>query len=92
MENVGIKETKEAVEALKVVAKFTGKVLADNKVSTGDLTHLVSLALEFDKIAEGAKDIDMALAELKNLDQAELIELVSGFYGVFAAFKEGKLG
>lgn len=88
----GVKESKEAIEGLKVIAKFAGKVLTDNKVSTADFSHLVSLALEFDKISEGVKDIDLALAELKNLDEGELIEIISGFYGVFSAFKEGKLG
>lgn len=91
MNELTIKESKEVIDGLKVLAKFAGKVLSDGKVGTSDLTHLVSLAMEFDKISEAAKDAELALAELKNLSQEELIEIVGGLYGVFASFKEGKL-
>lgn len=85
-----IKESKEVIEGLKVLAKFAGNVLEDGKVSSGDLTHLVSLALEFEKIAVAVKDAELAVAELKELSQPELLEIVSGFYGVFAEFKAAK--
>lgn len=87
---VGIKETKEVFKGLQILAKTAGKVLKDNKVDVSDFSHLIPLFLEFDKISEAAKDINLALDEIKNLSQPELVELVTEAYGVFAAFKEGK--
>jgi len=87
---LGIKESKEAFKALQILALTAGKVVKDGKVGVDDFTHLIPLFLEFDKVSEGVKDINLALAELKNLSQAELVELVSEAYGIFAKFQEGK--
>jgi hypothetical protein len=83
MTDVSIKETKEAIAALK-----TGVVLV-KKVVKGGIAAAPAAVLEAASKApifiEGYKGADQIKAELSNLDKAEIIEL---FVSVFDGVKE----
>jgi len=71
----GIKETKEILKALDVLADFAGRVMADGQINGADLLAAVALFQDFSTFSDafmGVKNID---DELKDLDEAELIEL-----------------
>lgn len=89
-EEKGIKELLELFKGLEVVSEFAGKVLKDKKIAADDLTHLIDLAIKFDVIAEGFKGLSEAKAEAKNLDQAEVVQLVAASYAVVDAFNSAK--
>ena len=76
----GIKDTMEMLKALDVLAEFTGRVLADGKINGADLAAAVSLFQKFDVFSDafmGVKNID---DEIKDLDQAEMLQLATAAY------------
>lgn len=89
-EKKGIKETTEILEGLKVLATFAGNVAKDGKVGPADLVYLVDLGSHFPALADAGKDADEALAEIKDLDEAEVLSIVTQVYGVAKAFADAK--
>jgi len=83
----GIKEAKELVAAMAVLAKAGFAVAKDGKVDMSDLSHLIALGKDFNVVMEGFKDLDQLMGEVKDLDQAEALELVTL---LFAGFNEAK--
>lgn len=83
----GIKESKELMEALIVLAKAGYGIAKDKKIGVDDLVHVIDLAKELDDIVEGFKDLDEMGAEIKDLDEAEAVELIGM---VFKGIKEIK--
>lgn len=88
--NQGIKEVKEVLLGLSAIAEFAGKVMKDGKVDAADIQHLVSLGLAFPVLEDAAKDLEKAKEELKDLDQAEVIELLGLIYEGVAKFENAK--
>ena len=87
-EQKSTKEIKELIEGLKLLGLAAKKVTKDGKIGVDDLAHLVELVKESDKIvaaASGLGDID---DEAKNLDQAEVLELIGLLYGAAKEIKE----
>ena len=87
MEEKGIKESKELIIAVKEIAKFAYGVGKDKKIGADDLEKLVELGKKFDEIMEGFKGLNEIKEEMKNLDEMEVVELISLMY---ASFKEIK--
>lgn len=89
-EKKGIKETTEILEGLKVLATFAGNVAKDGKVGPADLVYLVDLGSHFPALADAGKDADDALEEIKDLDEAEVLSIVTQVYAVAKAFSDAK--
>jgi len=90
MESVSIKETKEALAAVELLAVSGVKILADGKVNFADLPVLADMAKNLDTIIEGVKGADQIVAEAKDLDQAELIELGTIAFNIVKSIKAAK--
>ena len=90
VESKGIKELTEIMQGLKVLATFAGNVFKDRKVSPADLVYLVDLGTHFPALAAAGKDADEALAEIKDLDQIEVMQIVAEVYGIAKAFSDAK--
>lgn len=86
----GIKELKELLNALEIVAGVAGSVMKDGKVGVDDLSHLVALGVQFQALADGFSDLDEAIAEAKDLDQMEVIELIKEVYEIVQKFEQAK--
>ena len=75
---MGIKETKEVIDAVLGVVKLGQEVLADGKINSQDLSivlaHAPSLAQSIHAAVDG---IDKVLPELKDLDGSEAAELAT---------------
>ena len=84
--SVGIDETREVLKAFKHLAGFAGLVLADGAVKLDDLKHLGALATKMGDLGAAVKDIDEVANELKDLDQAELIQIIVDIYAAVKAF------
>lgn len=84
----GIKETKELVDGLKVLSKAGYAIAKDGKVSLDDLEHLVELGKEFETIMDAFKDLGDIDDEMKDLDEAEAIEIVAHLYKAVKEIKE----
>ena len=90
MEEKGIKEIKELFKALELIASVSGAIAKDGKVGVDDLQHLVGFGLSFQALIDGFSGLDEALAEAKDLDKAEVLEMISAGYAVVKAFEDNK--
>lgn len=81
-----LKETLELVKALEVVA-VKGIEISKIPDVMGKLAKGAELLKEVDMIIEGVKGLDGVVEEVKDLDQAELLQLGTA---LFAAYKNVK--
>lgn len=79
-EKKGIKESKELMAALVVLAKAGYAIAKDKKVGLDDLGHLATLGKEFDTLLEGFKGLDELGSEIKDLDEVEAVELLTELF------------
>lgn len=84
---VDIKETKELLSALEVAAIAIAKIAKDKKVNAEDLPVLIELATEFETLVSGFSGLSEIPTELKDLDEAEVIALISKLYSIAKAVK-----
>lgn len=82
-----IKNTLEIVKAVEVLGVEAKKIAKDG-VSLTDLPEALELIKQVDVIVAAVKDAKVAVDEVKELDQAELIQLGSAVYSAFKAIKE----
>jgi hypothetical protein len=85
-----VKEIKELLKGLEVVGVAGVKIAADGKVSIEDLAHIVALAKQIDVLSAAVAGLGEIDDELKDLDQAEIIELVGAVFALVKAIKEAK--
>ena len=74
-EQIGIKETLELLDGVELLAVTGVAIAADKKVSASDLTHIVNLAKNAGVLVEAVKGIGELPAEVKDIDQQELMQL-----------------
>ena len=86
----GIKEIKEMFKALELIAGVSGAIAKDGKVGVDDLQHLVGFGLSFQALIDGFAGIDEAVNEAKDLDKAEVLEIIGAGYAVVKAFEDAK--
>ena len=77
-----IKETKELLEGLGKVAVAAKKIAADGKVNAEDLSVLIDLVTDVDSLSAAVKDAGDIPSELKDLDQAEVLEIINLLYTI----------
>lgn len=87
MESVGIKESKELLAGIELIA-VSAKKIAKDGVSLADIPEALELLKKLDVIVESVKGLDQLDEEAKDLDQAELIELGSKVFSIVKAIKE----
>lgn len=73
----GTKELKELLVSLKDIAIFAKKVAADKKVNLEDLPALVDLAKNMDEVLAGFDGLNKIPDEVKDIDEAEAMELLA---------------
>ena len=74
MENVD--KLKELVKALDEIVELGEALMADGKVDFADLKQLPDVAPIASKLMEAWKNKEELVAEIRDLDYAELIELL----------------
>lgn len=82
-----IKNSLEALEALKVGGVFGKKVFADGKVNVLDLPLLMELGLAAGVLVAAVDGMGEIPAEVKELSQDEAQQLIAKLFEVFAAIK-----
>ncbi len=76
MENLGIEKLKLIADGINDAVDVGEKVLADGKVTTADIFYTPDAARALTKIYSGVKDLRSVVAEGKDIDPAEAVELV----------------
>ena len=77
-----LKETKEAIAALELLAVDGAKILSDGKVNVADIPVALDLLTKLNVFVEAVKNIKEVPDELKDLDEKEVIELGLCIYGL----------
>lgn len=90
MEQKSVKETIELLNGIELLAVAGVKIAKDGKVAVDDLPHLITLATNVSTLVDAATGVEQIPAEVKDLSQAEMIEIVSKVYAVVAKIKEAK--
>lgn len=87
--SLGIKETKEIIEGMGEAAVTLKKLkevfdaVKANGIGAEDIVHLSKLidaAPDFSKLEAAVEDADKALDELKDLEKAEVLDIIAALY------------
>jgi len=90
VEVVGINETLEVLEGLKILGVTAAGALKDGKINVADITYLVDLAKQFDVFKNAVNGADKIVAEAKNLDMAESTIIVAKVFEILSAIKAAR--
>jgi hypothetical protein len=90
LETLPVTEIVEFLDGLKLLSVSGVKVFADGKVNLTDLAIIVDLAKQYDILVSAVKGLDKVPAEIKDIDNAEAIILVSKVFEIIAAIKNVK--
>ena len=82
-----LKNSLEIVKAVEVLGVSVKKISKDG-VNLADLPEALELIKQLDVFIAAVKDAKEVIGEVKDLDQAELIQLGSALYSSFKAIKE----
>lgn len=88
MEPTGVKELKELLEGVGLLAGAYKEIMSDGKVDISDLATAVKLATESEKLVAAFSDLSKVGDELKDMDRDEAKVLVDAVYDVLAKFKK----
>lgn len=89
--NKGLKEVNEAFDGLDAIAFTTGQVLKNKKFDLEDIPAVVGLVSKYETLKKGFEGLTKeGLEELKSLDKAELLTIISRIYGVGEKYEEGR--
>lgn len=87
MATVGVKESLEVLEAVRVLLVDIKKVLADGKISTGDMGVLFDLLRQLSVLNAGLEGVDKVPAEMKDVDAQEAEMLIAKVMDLVAVFR-----
>lgn len=82
-----IKETNELLEAFEIASVGIAKIAKDKTVNAEDLVVLVEMASEFERLIAGFTGMGEIPTELKDLDEAEVIAIISKLYSIAKKIK-----
>ena len=88
MESQGIKESLELLKGLEVLIQDYKKVMADGKVNVQDLAVLGDLMGQLGVLSEAYKGLDLIGKEIKDLDEAEMVQLAVAALALVKSFKK----
>lgn len=90
VQTVGVKETTELLEGVKVIGVAGVKILADKKLNLLDLGHVMELAKQSETLVAAFDGLGEIPKEVKDLSLEESQAIVSKVFEVIAAIKAAK--
>lgn len=85
---VGIKETLELMDGLKMITASLGAVMEDKKINMKDFPVLIGMLTQFQTLVEAYKGADEVWKELKDLDETESAQLIAKVYEIIAVSRQ----
>jgi len=86
-EAVGIKETLELLDGVKVLVRTGKRVMSDGKVSISDLPEFLDLVNKFALLNAAYQGADLIVAEAKNLSAEEAQMIIAKVMEIAKAAK-----
>lgn len=84
-EEKGINELQELLDGIKLLSISGARIMANGKIDAGDLSVVIQLLTKAEELKESFTGLKEIPSEVKDLDEAELIQLGSF---VFALVKD----
>jgi len=84
---VGVKESLELLEGVKVLGVAVKKIAADGKLNLSDLPLLFALLQDFGKLSAAVAGLEQIPAEVKDLSVEESNQLVAKVLEVVGAIR-----
>lgn len=81
-EKKGIKEIKELLAAVKVLKEIGDKAMLDGEFDWKDSALLIDLGAAMPVFMAAVKDSKLAIEEGKDIDEAEMKEIISLLYAL----------
>jgi len=78
-EKKSVKETKELLTGMGEATKIV-KLIAKDGINAADLLHIQAIAASLPIMKDAVEGIDQIPAELKDLDETEVVEIVGCIY------------
>jgi len=75
VQSIDLKDTMEYFAALDLIADKFSAIVEDGKFDWNDAEHFISLATDYKVFVDAIKDSGNVPAELKDLDEAELLQM-----------------
>lgn len=88
---IGIKELSEALDAVHVLA-VGGAAIAHNGLGLDDIPEAVEILKKYSVVAEGIKDVEGALPEIKDVDAGEAAILFAKIVKLIGDVKKAHAG
>ena len=82
VKSIDLKDTMEYMAAFDLIATQYNAIVEDGKISFDDAKHFMKLATEYKVFVDAIKDSGNVGAELKDLDEAELLQLGIAAFGI----------
>lgn len=86
--SLDLKESLEMLKGVELVLDAIFKVMEDGKADLSDLTVLVDLAKQYEEFAKAVNNAGLIPAELKDLDQVEMLSLAGAIYPMLIKSKD----
>ena len=74
-ESKTVKESIELLNGLGIIIDGAGEVLEDGKVDWKDINPAIGVVKRFEELAEAVKGANEIPAELKDIDETEMLQL-----------------
>lgn len=88
METKTIKETKELLAAVELVAIAVKKIMKDGKIDLADASVLVDLGLKLETFIAAVEGMTEIQAEVQEIDLTEAKDLVNALYTIAKKVQE----
>jgi hypothetical protein len=83
-----IKQTKELIKGLELLGVVGKKIAKDNKIGVDDIVHLIHLGQNMDVLVAAFSGLQDIKAELSNLSQDEVLEIIGALYAAADAINK----
>jgi hypothetical protein len=85
--SLDLKESLEMLSGISLILGTVESVLEDGKINLADAPKALELLKSYNKIIEAAKGVKLIPAELKDLDQTEMVQLASALFPLLKQLK-----
>ena len=87
---LGLEHSMKLLKSVGLIGCGTLKMFDNGKLDLGDLGVLASMAADAGEIIDGFDDLDLVLAEVRDLDIEEMKVLIEELLTVFVMLKAAK--
>lgn len=88
VKSLDLKESLEMVKGVSLLLEGIMEVMADGKIGFDDATVLLELAKKYEVFTVAVKDAGLIPAELKDLDETEIVALGLAIYPLLKKMKD----